>query len=45
MEYIKRFRDLALDYYDHYEQKTLAKMCMGNMIIDYRAILENLEIS
>ena len=44
MEYIKRFRDITLDYYDHYEEKTLMEMCMGNMIMEYRAILENLEI-
>ena len=43
MEYIKRFRYIAL--YDHCEEKTLVEMCMGNMIMEYRAILENLEIS
>ena len=26
-------------------KKTLVKMCMGNMIMEYRAVLENLEIS
>ena len=45
MEYIKRFGDIALDYYDHYKEKTLVEMCMGNMIMEYRAVLENLEIS
>ena len=45
MEYIKRFRDIALDYYDHCEEKTLVEMCITNMIKEYRAILENLEIS
>ena len=45
MEYIKRFRDIALDYYDHCEEKTLVEMCMGNMIMEYRVVLENLEIS
>ena len=45
MEYIKRFRDIALDCYDHYEERTLVEMCMKNMIREYRAILENLEIS
>ena len=43
MEYIKRFRYIVL--YDHCEEKTLVEMCMGNMIMEYRAILENLEIS
>ena len=45
MKYIKRFRYIALDCYDHYEEKTLMEMCMGNMIMEYRAFLENLQIS
>ena len=45
MEYIKRFRDIALDCYDHCEERTLVEMCMTNMIREYRAFLENLEIS
>lgn len=45
MAYIKRFRNIALDCYDHYEDKTLVEMCIGNMIMEYRAVLENLEIS
>ena len=45
MEYIKRFRDIALDCYDHCEERMLVEMCMTNMIIEYKAVLENLEIS
>ena len=45
MEYIKRFRDIALDCYDHCEERTLVEMCMMNMIREYMAVLENLEIS
>ena len=45
MEYIKRIKDIALNCYDHCEEKTLVEMCMGNMIIKYKAVLENLEIS
>ena len=45
VEYIKRFKDVALDCYDHCEEKTLVEMCMGNMIMEYRANLKNLEIS
>ena len=45
LEYIKKFKDTALDCYDHYEERTLVEMCMGNMIIEYRAVHENLEIS
>ena len=45
IKYIKRFRDIALDCYDHCEEKTLVEMCMGKMIMEYRVILKNLEIS
>ena len=45
MEYIKRFKDIALNCYDHCEEKTLVEMCMTNMIREYRDVLENLEIS
>ena len=45
MEYIKRFRGIAFDCYDHCEEKTLVEMCMTNMITEYRAFLEKLEIS
>ena len=45
MEYIKRFRDIALDCYDHCEERTLVEKCMTNMIREYKAVLENLEIS
>ena len=45
MEYIKMFRNIALDCYDHCEERTLVEMCMTNMIKEYRAVLENLEIS
>ena len=44
MEYIKRFRDIALNCYNHYEKKMLVEMCIGNMIMEYRAVPENLEI-
>ena len=45
MECIKRFRDIALDCYDHCEEKTLVEMCTMNMIREYRAVLKNLKIS
>ena len=45
MEYIKRFKDIALDCYDHCEERTLVEMCMTNMIREYRTVVENLEIS
>ena len=45
MEYIKRFRGIVLNCYDHFEERTLVKMCMTNMIKEYKAVLEHLEIS
>ena len=42
---MKSFRDIALDCYNHYEEKTLEEMCMDNMIMKYRAVLENLDIA
>ena len=45
MEYIKSFRDIAFNFYDHCEEKTLVKMSIGNMIMEFRAILKKLEIS
>jgi len=45
MEDIKRFRDIARDFYDHCEERTVVEMCMTNMIREYRTVLENLEIS
>ena len=44
-EYIKRSRDIALDCYDHCKENTLVEMCMIYMTKEYKAILENLEIS
>ena len=44
-EYIKRSRDIALDCYDHCKENTLVQMCMIYMTKEYKAILENLEIS
>ena len=45
MKYIKKFGDIALDCYDHCEERTLVEMCMTNMIREYRAVLKNLKIS
>ena len=45
LEYIKRFRDIALNCYGQYEEKTLVEMCMDNMIMKYRVVLENLDIA
>ena len=45
VKYIKWFKDIALDCFDHYKEKMLVEMCMDNMIMEYKVILENLEIS
>ena len=45
MEYIKRLRDIAFNCYDHCEERTLVEICMTNIIREFRAVLENLEIS
>ena len=45
IKYIKWFRGIALDCYDHCEEKTLVEICMANMNREYRVVLENLEIS
>lgn len=45
MKCIKRFKNIAFDCYDYSEEKTLVEMCMGNMIIEYRGVLENFGIS
>lgn len=43
MEFIKRFKDIALDCYNHCEEKALVEMCMSNIIMENHAILENLD--
>ena len=45
MEYIKRLRDIAFNCYDHCEERTLVEICMTNIIREFKAVLENLEIS
>ena len=35
LEFIKRFKDISLDCHDHFEEKTLVEMCIGNMIMEY----------
>ena len=45
MEFIKRFRDIALDCYDYCEEKTLVEICMTNMIKEYKVVSKNFEIS
>ena len=42
--YIKRFRDAALDCYGNHEESELVEICITNMLTEYHAHLENLDI-
>jgi hypothetical protein len=44
LAYIKRFRDAALDCYGNHEESELVEICITNMLTEYRAHLENLDI-
>lgn len=44
LEFIRIFRDIVLDCHDHYKEKTLVEVCIGDMIMEYCAILKNLDI-
>ena len=41
-EFIKRFRDFALDCYEEQDEQALVDICIDNIIADYRVHLENL---
>ena len=45
LDFIKQFQDLALDCYVNHEEKELIEICIDNMLPDYRAHLENLDIA
>jgi hypothetical protein len=45
LDFIKQFQDLALDCYVNHEEKKLIEICIDNMLPDYRAHLENLDIA
>uniref|UniRef100_A0A2N9EV74 Integrase catalytic domain-containing protein n=1 Tax=Fagus sylvatica TaxID=28930 RepID=A0A2N9EV74_FAGSY len=44
LPYIKRFKDVALDWYGNHEESELVGICITNMVTEYRAHLENLDI-
>uniref|UniRef100_A0A2N9H763 Integrase catalytic domain-containing protein n=1 Tax=Fagus sylvatica TaxID=28930 RepID=A0A2N9H763_FAGSY len=44
LAYIKRFKDAALDCYVNHEESELVEICITNMLTEYRAHLENLDI-
>uniref|UniRef100_A0A2N9F490 Integrase catalytic domain-containing protein n=1 Tax=Fagus sylvatica TaxID=28930 RepID=A0A2N9F490_FAGSY len=45
LHYIHRFRDISLDCYANYEEGELVGVCIDNMLPEFRAHLENLDIS
>ena len=45
LDFIKYFQDLVLDYYVNHEERELIEICIDNMLPDYRAHLENLDIA
>jgi hypothetical protein len=45
LHYIHRFRDISLDCYANYEESELVGVCIDSMLPEFRAHLENLDIS
>ena len=44
-KYIHHFRDISLDCHVKYEESELVEVCIDNMLPEFRAHLENLDIS
>ena len=44
LDFIRQFRDTALDCYGLYKEQVLVEICIDNMFLEYRAHLENLDI-
>jgi hypothetical protein len=45
LKYFHRFHDISLDYHVKYEESELIEVCIDNMLPEFRAHLENLDIS
>ncbi|CAL9016172.1 unnamed protein product [Prunus brigantina] len=45
VDFVHRFRDLALDCYDEKDEEALVEICISNIVADYRVYLENISIS
>ncbi|CAL9025182.1 unnamed protein product [Prunus brigantina] len=45
VDFLRRFRDLALDCYDEKDKEALVEICISNIVADYRVYLENIGIS
>ena len=44
LDFIRQFKDIALDCYGQYKEQELVEICIDNMFLEYRAHLENLDI-
>ncbi|CAL8084592.1 unnamed protein product [Prunus armeniaca] len=44
VDFVRRFRDLALDCYDEKDEEVLVKICISNIVADYKVYLENIGI-
>ena len=44
-KYIHRFRDVSLDCHVKYQEGELVEVCIDNMLPEFRAYLENLDIT
>ncbi|XP_030929533.1 uncharacterized protein LOC115955531 [Quercus lobata] len=44
LDFIRWFRDIALDCYGQYKEQELVEICIDNIFPEYRAHLENLDI-
>ena len=45
IQFIKRFKDISLDYYGDHEEKELMETCISIMLFDYKLNLKNLCIT
>jgi hypothetical protein len=45
VKYIHRFRDVSLDCHVKYQEGELVEVCIDNMLPEFRAHLENLDIT
>ncbi|KAI5351067.1 hypothetical protein L3X38_003958 [Prunus dulcis] len=45
VDFVHRFRDLALDCYDGTDEEALVEICISNIVADYKVYLKNIGIS
>ncbi|CAL2255873.1 unnamed protein product [Prunus armeniaca] len=45
VDFVRRFRDLALDCYDEKDEEALVKVCISNIVAYYRVYMDNIGIS